>query len=181
MPGNAEFRLRPKGADPKMPVVNDLSRIPGRGLALVLLLGGVGSILAGSPPKPPAEPAKITVSVSPEALSAGEVARVAIRLQPKDGVKINRYPQIKIVVPELGTWMPGAAAAIGDRTPPPPDKIGTNYYGTVDPLEFDLPIRTGAPKGRHAIEGQLTYFYCVAASGFCAPAHVPVSIPIVVH
>lgn len=137
--------------------------------------------MLAAPPKPPAEPAKISVSVAPRALSGGDVARVAIRLVPKEGVKINRYPQIKIEVPEREGLSPAATAAIGDKKPPPPDKMETNYYETVDPLEFDLSIRDGAPAGKHAVEGQLTYFYCVIASGFCAPARVPVSIPIEVR
>ena len=38
-----------------------------------------------------------------------------------------------------------------------------------------------AAKGRHDVVGKLSYFYCVAASGYCAPAKVDVTIPVTVR
>jgi hypothetical protein len=41
-------------------------------------------------------------------------------------------------------------------------------------LELDKSISAGA----HEIEGNLTYYYCVAKSGFCAPKKTPVKIAV---
>jgi hypothetical protein len=96
-----------------------------------------------APPKPPKEPAKIKVSVSPEAVSRGGQAEVTVVLRPI-----------------------------------PPDAKESNYFDTVDPVQLELQVDASAPVGQHAIAGKLTYYYCVTASGFCAPARVPVKIPV---
>ena len=67
---------------------------------------------------------------------------------------------------------------IGNDTPPPPGQMEINYYKTVDPVELQLTLDAQAPSGRHELEGKLTYYYCIAASGFCAPKRVPLAIPI---
>lgn len=152
-------------------------------LVLASLLLGARSLAADAPaPKsPPKEPARIEIAVSPDASSPGTDAKVTLRLNPADGIKINKYPKIKLKVPgQQGLVQPGEAA-IGNADPPPPDKMETNYYKTVDPVELTLHVDSKAAAGRHEVPGQLSYFYCVAASGFCAPAKVSVAIPLTVR
>ena len=56
-----------------------------------------------------------------------------------------------------------------------------NYFKTIDPVELTLHLDPKVKSGRHEVAGQLSYFYCVAASGYCAPAKVPVTIPVTVR
>jgi hypothetical protein len=71
---------------------------------------------------------------------------------------------------------------LGNAAPPPPDNLDANYFhGGVDPLKLSLHLDAAAPKGRHEIPAKLSYFYCVAASGYCAPAKTDVTIPITVQ
>jgi hypothetical protein len=135
--------------------------------------------LAGA--KPPAKPADLAFSVSPEIVAAGEEATITLRIEPISGVKINRYPKIKLQIPGQEGLVGEGYAEIGNAKPPPPDKMDTNYYKTVDPVELTLKLDGKAKSGKHKVEGKLTYFYCVTASGFCAPARVPVEIPIAVR
>jgi len=143
---------------------------------MLVVAAGYSSLAA--PPKPPKEPAKIKISVSPDAVSRGGQTEVTLVLHPVEGVKINRYPQIKLEVPEQAGLVAQAEVAVGNAAPPAPDQKESNYYDTVDPVRLNLQLDASAPTGRHAVSGRLTYYYCVAASGFCAPKRVPVEIPV---
>jgi hypothetical protein len=137
-----------------------------------------GSMAAAASPKPPAKPAHIKISVSPEPVAPGQAVRVHLDLAPIEGVKLNRYPKVKLEVAGLEGLIGEGEAAVGNDSPPPPDKMKTNYFDGFDGLDLDLTVDDGARSGRHQIEGKLTYYYCMPASGFCAPKRVPVTIPL---
>jgi len=144
-------------------------------VAAALALTGVAATV-----KPPETPAKITVDVTPHAVAPGGEAEVTLKLAPIDGVKINRYPKIKLRVPTQEGLVAETEASIGSSTPPPPDKK-TNYWDRVDPLVVKLTLDDAAASGNHEIAAKLTYYFCVPASGFCAPKRVPIKIPIVIQ
>jgi len=139
------------------------------------------AVSAGPPAKPPAVPANIDISVAPEALKPGSEALITLRLEPIEGVKINKYPKIKLEVPASAGLNAEAKVEVGNDAPPENFETGANYFKTVDPVELKLLLDDAAPAGDHKIEGKLTYFYCVAASGFCAPKRVPVQIPVAIR
>jgi len=148
------------------------------GAAWFLISGAAVVVAVAADPRPPAEPARLRVSVSPETVAAGEVARVRLELEPKDGIKINRYPKIRLQVEPREGLVGAAEAAVGNDAPPPPDQVGANYFDRVDPVVLELPVVPGARPGSHRIEGRVTYFYCVTESGFCAPSRSTVEIPL---
>ena len=152
------------------------SLIPALAVVAAIVLG-----LGAAPTSPPAVPAHITISVSPDAVRPGGEARVTVRLEPIQGVKINRYPKIKLQVPAQDGLVRAAEIAVGNSTPPPPDKLASNYFEELQPLSFTLFLNEAAPAGRHEIDGKLTYFYCIPASGFCAPHRTSVKIPVAVR
>jgi len=149
-------------------------------LAFGLVLA-CSSYLAAQPAKPPKEPANLTITVVPELIEPGATATVTVRIDPKDGVKINRYPKIKLQLPEQAGLVHEARVEIGDAKPPPLDQMSTNYYKTVDPLVLEFTLDELATSGIHLIDAKLTYFYCVSASGFCAPARLSIKIPVAVQ
>ncbi len=149
-------------------------------IVLAVALGGV----VASDPAPPKEPATIDISVEPRPVAPGQAARVRLQLQPVEGVKINRYPKIKLEVPaQEGLVASDVRAEIGSDQPPAPEALesGKNYFKTVDPLELELSVASGATSGKHEVDAKLTYFYCVTKSGFCAPARIPIKIPVAVR
>jgi hypothetical protein len=149
---------------------------------LVLFASACGATAsAGSSATPVKEPAKIAVTASPDPAQAGAESLVTVRLTPVAGIKINKYPKIQLKVAELSGVVAAASASVGSSEPPPPDQIESNYFKSVDPVELKLRISPSASAGRHEVPAQLTYYYCVAASGYCAPAKVPVTIPITVR
>jgi hypothetical protein len=133
---------------------------------------------------PPASepPVKVAVTVSPAALGAGSEARVTVRLEPKPGIKMNKYPKIKVQIPAVPGLVDAAEQSLGNAAAPPLDQLDTNYFhGGVDPLTLTLHVDPQAAKGPHEIHGKLSYFYCVAASGFCAPAKAELTIPVTIR
>jgi hypothetical protein len=130
---------------------------------------------------PLAKSADIKVEISPETLHPGDSARITVWIAPLEGVKINRYPKIKLKIPALEGVVEAALTEIGDEKPPPPDKLETNYYATVDPVVLELPISATAPTGTHKLDAKLNYFYCVKKSGFCAPARLSLEIDLDVN
>ncbi len=125
---------------------------------------------------------KIGVSVSPPSIAAGSDTSVTVRLDPKSGIKLNKYPKIKLQVPAVAGLVDSAEQSLGNSAPPPADQLESNYFhGGVDPLTVTLHLDAKAEKGPHEIRAKLSYFYCVAASGYCAPAKTEVTIPVTVR
>jgi len=136
---------------------------------------------AAASPKPPEMPATIDVAVAPTAVSAGESAHVTVQLEPIDGVQINRYPRITLKLAGRDGLAADAEVMVGNSAPPEPGKMDANYFDRVDPLNLEIVTDAGAPAGTHTLNGELTYFYCVKASGFCAPKKTSVAIPLQIH
>lgn len=151
-----------------------IERILHSGLAWVVLAGIVGSSTLAAPIKPPENPARITVSVAPERVSPGGSAEITLTLEPISGVKINRYPQIKLQVPGQEGLVAEAEVRIGSKTPLPLED-GANFWKKVDPVGLTLRIDDAAASGEHEIEAKLTYYYCLSGN-FCAPKRVPLTI-----
>jgi len=146
--------------------------------AVCLILIASAAALAAPDAPQPANPAKIAISVSPEAVAPGGRAEVTVRLTPSAGVKINRYPKIKLAVPAQKGLVAEAETEVGNESPPPLDDPESNYYDVVDPVTLTLDLDDSISSGSHEIEGKLTYFYCVKKSGFCAPKRTAVKIAV---
>lgn len=149
-------------------------------LCALLLLGGAAllSAPASEAAGPPKEPAEIRVDGPSEPLEAGASARFLVRLEPKPGIKINRYPRLKLEVPaELGIHE-GGKSEVGRDRPPTPDELEDNYFAReeIPALEIAIPIEAGAAPGTYELEAKLVYFYCVTKSGFCAPSRTTVPL-----
>ena len=127
-------------------------------------------------------PVKLVVSVDPAEVAAGSFASATIKLVPRAGIKLNKYPKINLQIPAAAGLVDAAEGSMGNAAPPSADNLDANYYhGEVDPLTVKLHLDTAATTGRHEVPAKLSYFYCVAASGYCAPAKVALSIPVTVR
>ena len=141
---------------------------------------------SGTPPEPASVTSdaqvKIAVSVAPQPVGAGSDASVTVKLDPKPGIKLNKYPKIKLQIPAIEGLTASADQSVGNTAPPPADQLEANYFhGSADPLNVTLHLDAHAATGRHEIRAKLSYFYCVAASGYCAPAKAELTIPVTIR
>jgi hypothetical protein len=136
---------------------------------------------AGDAAKPPEVPAQIKIAVSPESVAAGENVAIGLQLTPIEGVVINKYPKISLKIAAVEGLVGAAEVSVGNASPPPPEQTGGNYFDKVDPVNITLAVDKAAGPGKHEIDGQLKYYYCVKKSGFCAPKKTTVKIPIEVR
>jgi len=151
-------------------------------LAIAILAGSAAGAVPDGRPGASEAPVKIAVAVSPSTVGAGAETSVTIRLDPNPGIKLNKYPKIKLQVPAVPGLVHAAEQSLGNAAPPPADQLDSNYFhGSVDPLTVTLHLDALATTGPHDIRAKLSYFYCVAASGYCAPAKTEVAIPVTVR
>jgi len=161
-----------------------MKRMKTRAAFLVILFLAVlpAGAASGGGLAPLETPIKVTVAVSPAMVGAGSDAVVTVKLDPKPGIKMNKYPKIKLLIPAVPGLVDAAEQSLGNPAPPPADQLDANYYhGGVDPLTITLHLDAQAAKGQHDIRAKLSYFYCVAASGYCAPAKTELTIPVTVR
>ena len=157
-------------------------KIPHPSLVIAILAVSVGGAVPDGHSVASEAPVKIAVLVSPAAVAAGSDTSVTVRLDPRPGIKMNKYPKIKLQVPAIPGLVDAAERSLGNSAPPPADQLDSNYFhGGVDPLTVKLHLDAQATKGPHEIRAKLSYFYCVAASGYCAPAKTEVTIPLPVR
>lgn len=148
-------------------------------LALAVGLAAAFPVAASAPKGSDQPPVDVSIAVSPEPVAPGANAAVTVTLKPKAGIKLNKYPKIKLVVPVAPGVVDAAEGSIGNTAPPPANDLEANYYkGHVDPLTVTVHVDKGATPGEHPVPAKLSYFYCVAASGYCAPAKVDVELPV---
>ena len=147
-------------------------------LAICAALVAPGMMSAAPNSSQPANPAKVTVSVSPGSVAPGGEAQVTVKLTASSGIKINRYPKIKVSVPATEGFVAEAEAEVGNDSPPPLDDPESNYFEVVDPVTLKLDLDDSIKSGAHEIEGKLIYYYCVTKSGFCAPKRTSVKIAV---
>ncbi len=131
--------------------------------------------------KPAGDPAKLVVTVNPAAAAPGQQVEVVVRVEPNPGIKVNRYPKMKLQVPATAGLVGEAEVSVGASEMPPLEQAEQNYYKTVDPVTVKVSVDPKAPKGAHKVQAKFTYYYCVAASGYCAPERASLTIPLQVR
>jgi hypothetical protein len=107
--------------------------------------------------------------VSPATPGTNGSPKVELRFEPIEGVKINRYPKIKVHIP-LQDGVPHASDAfIGDDYPPAGDQplAATNYFKEEPTVSLPLPLSPDVAAGTHEFIGKTSFSYCVPASNFC--------------
>lgn len=127
-------------------------------------------------------PVQVKIAVAPGAVAAGSDAKATVTLAPNEGIKLNKYPRIKVQVPAAAGVVGAAEASVGNTAPPPGDNLDANYYhGAVDPVVVTLHVDPKASSGAHDVSATLAYAYCVASSGYCTQTKVPLKIPLTVR
>lgn len=133
------------------------------GFVLVLQLQALGTIEL---------PQIITPEYPEEAITAGRPARVEVALKVREGFLINRIPQMQLELEAV----PGLDIAELQMASPTEDPKSTDSY-YVDVPGFTVNVQA-ARAGSWEIPGELVYFFCNTADGYCARQTAEVSIPV---
>jgi hypothetical protein len=108
-------------------------------------------------------------------IKAGGKGEVRVAFKALQGYAINHTPPIGLkltAIPELKLDKVDFTTATSD--PKSPDE----YY--VDLPTLSVPL-TASKAGRYEIPGQLVYYFCSKADGFCSRQTLGVKIPITVE
>jgi hypothetical protein len=143
-------------------------------LVVFLAVSGPHALAFGKV-KPP--DLKITVSQSPDPGSGGMDVEVRVAVAAPDGIALNQYPGITLTVtPAAGLSLAQTEAFVGTKKPiEDPAQFG--FKGPIDPLKLAMKVKPGE-KGTRTLDGSLKFFFCVKASGYCAPGEMKLKIPV---
>jgi hypothetical protein len=105
-------------------------------------------------------------------VTAGSVGAIEVALEVREGFKINRIPQMQL---NLETVNGLTLAETRLLSPTEDPKATDSYY--VDVPGFTVNVEA-ARAGTFEIPGELVYFFCNTADGYCSRQIVDVSIPV---
>ena len=120
---------------------------------------------------------KIDVTVPSTAVKAGSKSQVVVTLTPPSGIHINQYPPIRLTLENAPpvTFEPESYKLGLDAMPDNPEK---NPFKTIDPIKVNFRVGPHAADTKVPVKGKLKFFYCVVASGYCAPGTKEVSFTV---
>ncbi|MBP7149758.1 MAG: hypothetical protein KBD01_19705 [Acidobacteria bacterium] len=147
--------------------------LTGLALAAALAQQPLAADPVPSKTKAPRVEVKLELSQAPDPIPVGREATVKIAVTPPRGIALNQYPGITLKLDRSDALRTASNEAfVGTHEPiEDPDKFA---FRRIDPLVLKVtPTRAGAE-----LSGMLTFFYCVKASGFCAPGKQEVRLPL---
>jgi len=148
-----------------------------RRLPIVAALIGAAfapQVAGAGKPKPPR--LEIAVTQSPEPARPGDAAEVTLAVSTPEGIVLNRYPGITLRIGEAhGVEAPHGEVFVGSKKPIRDEHAF--YFKTPVPIRFTLVPAAGAPP-LVKVPAKLSFFYCVKKSGYCAPGHQEIEIPL---
>lgn len=145
-----------------------------RVLVLLVLVTAVLTPQASAFGKKPKKAPKMDVElrVAPEPARAGQSATLELRVLPPKGIALNRYPGITFTV-DKASKLDFASKEAFVGTKELPEDLTDNAFEKPQPLRFEVTPRAS---GTRSFEGELSFFYCVKSSGFCAPGKQKVKL-----
>ena len=138
-------------------------------LLLGALLLGAQLVATG----PGALPQVVQAEYSSTGIQVGQEAEVRVALDVRDGYLINHTPPMQLKLEPVS----GLSFAESTLTSPALDPESTDVY-YVNVPEFRIGV-TAARPGRYTVPGELVYFFCSTADGFCARQTLDVAVPVV--
>ena len=120
-------------------------------------------------------PQVVDLHYSEKAISGGGSGEVIVSLDVRDGYVINRVPQMQLKLEEVDGLALVETNMIASSEDP---KSTDDYY--VDVPNFNVEVEA-AKAGEYKIPGELVYFFCSVADGFCSRQIVDVNVPVTVE
>jgi len=146
------------------------ARLHRASLAAVLAVAAIASVRGSfAVPKPPEVDMKIAIAVPETAVAAGSEGIAVVTMTPPAGIKINKYPPVRLTVEENPPIsFKETTVKLGlDAMPDDPEQ---NRFESLEPIRLAFKVDRHSEDAKIPIKGKLRFTYCVARSGFCAPA-----------
>jgi hypothetical protein len=115
----------------------------------------------------------IAASVSSDTLAPGAGAEVRFTFTPKKGYHVNAVPPMAVAFDSASPARNSGKIVI-------PSDTTTGYLKSSQPVRQPFTLAASAPKGRTALKGVLTYYYCSDAEGWCRKENLPFTLPVTV-
>jgi hypothetical protein len=115
---------------------------------------------------------QLDARLSRAALSPGAHAKIVFTLRPAEGIHINAEPP-----PSFALDSPSVATLLGV---PSMERDTKGYLATGTPLRQSFIIAPKAPPGPSRLRGELVYYYCSDARGWCMRYRQPVVLTLTI-
>ncbi len=130
-------------------------------IAVAALAAG-GAVRAADP-----TPADVKVSVSaPIPAAPGGHSEVIVTFTIPEGIKINRFPPIKLTLTaaepvslDKAEWRQGSDQPI--------EKVEDFPFKTVEPMSAGFGVAPGAAPGKYPVSGKIRFITCIQKTGSC--------------
>lgn len=115
----------------------------------------------------------------PGEVEPGGSGVIKVKIEPSKGIKLTKYPQTTITIScDEGLVFENTVIKLGQDKMP--KDIKNNFLKKIQPLEFKFKVDNSVEASMLDIKTNISYFYCVSSSGFCAPGtkNIDVQIPV---
>jgi hypothetical protein len=118
-------------------------------------------------------PQVVEVDYSGDSVAAGQSGEVVVTLNVRDGYLINHTPPMQLKLESVAGVTLAETSFVSEALDPDSSDV---YYVTVP--DFKVAV-TAQRAGAYAIPGELVYFFCSTADGFCARQTLDINVPVV--
>lgn len=121
----------------------------------------------------------VKVHSKPRELKPGESGVITVKIETAKGIKLTKYPQTSVTLSgDEGLTFEKNVMKLGQDKMP--EDIKKNLLNKIQPMEFKFKVDKNVDKKMLKVTANISYFYCVSKSGFCAPGtkNIDFQIPV---
>ena len=117
---------------------------------------------------------RIDVTTGKDTLAPGAASEILFTFAPSKGFHVNAIPAMSVQFDSGSAARPVGAISLAADT-------ATGYLDAATPARQPFALAKDAARGRTALRGTLTYFYCSDAEGWCRRERLPFTVPVQVR
>lgn len=122
---------------------------------------------------------RVKLHSKPREVKPGDSGFIKVEIEPAKGIKLTKYPQTSVTLSgDEEIIFEKNVLKLGQNTLP--EDIKRNFLEEIDLLEFRFKVDENVEKSTLNVKANISYFYCVSRSGFCAPGtkNIELQIPV---
>jgi hypothetical protein len=121
----------------------------------------------------------VKLHFQPREVRPGDSGFIKVEIEPAKGIKLTKYPQTSVTLSgDEEIIFEKNVLKLGQEKLP--KDIKKNFLEKIDLLEFKFKVEETVEKSMLNVKANISYFYCVSRSGFCAPGtkNIEFQIPV---